>query len=247
LARLIDRDFSLNGDRARECLARLREAFAAEGLYIVRPLPAAELGAASLETGADRSQAGDMILVGDGGPDFFARFQAERTEGESANPLDDFTRARVEQVVGSILGSARISCALFFPFPVAGEPLLPFQRLGRASGLPAPGPLGLQIHPVFGPWWAYRALIATPFAFPVEPPFLSACTTCTRPCVRECAQHGSGSVTTDDADPGYFSGCGDACGARDRCPFGVEYRYPDAQIDFHARAREAMIAAARAG
>jgi len=39
--------------------------------------------------------------------------------------------------------------------------------------------------------------------------------------------------------------CGDACGARLRCPVGVEARYSPEQIAFHARARAAMLARAR--
>ena len=59
----------------------------------------------------------------------------------------------VEEVVGGT------EFEVFHPF--ASERVhLPFQRLGRAAGLPPPGPLGVQVHPRFGPWWAYRALVA---------------------------------------------------------------------------------------
>ena len=74
------------------------------------------------------------------------------------NPLDRFTRAAITAARRAALGHPG-RARLLFPF-TDSVPALPFQRLGRAAGLGAPGPLGLQIHPSYGPWWAYRGLIA---------------------------------------------------------------------------------------
>ena len=83
-----------------------------------------------------------------------------------------------------------VAHAVYFPFDGA-EPLIPFQRLGRAAGLGGPGPLGLQIHPVFGPWWAYRALVVVDRALPPRPPIGDGCAGCDAPCVAACpAQRG---------------------------------------------------------
>ena len=241
MAHLLDVDLTLGEECARARLSDLRSAFAAEGLNIVLPLAAAAFDqACATSARADgqrrNSPAGDLVLVGDGGPTFFARFEAASANGETAHPLDDFTRTCVGRIVTSVLGGSGIPSQLFFPFSTPGEAPLPFQRLGRAAGLPEPGPLGLQVHPVFGPWWAYRALIATPLIFPREPALPASCGPCARPCLAGCAAHASSSSSANG------SGCGDACGARARCPVGVEHRYPDAQLAFHALARERMMA-----
>src|SRR5207244_8905062 len=101
------------------------------------------------------------LLVGSGGRALFARFRAspESADG-AADPLDRYTRRTVVAALAGVLTSeAGAAGRAFFPF-VGSAPVLPFQRLGRAAGLAVPGPLGLQIHPVFGPWWSYRALLA---------------------------------------------------------------------------------------
>ena len=54
-------------------------------------------------------------------------------------------------------------CRLRLASPSTRQP----PRLRHAAdrdggGIAAPGPLGIQIHPDFGPWWAYRALVVVP-------------------------------------------------------------------------------------
>src|SRR4029078_11508823 len=78
--------------------------------------------------------------------------------------------------------------AVYFPFDWA-EPLIPFQRLGRAIGLGGPRPLGLQIHPVLGPWWAYRALVVVDRDLAARPPIGNGCAGCDAPCVAACPPH----------------------------------------------------------
>lgn len=235
-----------------EALAALRGRLAREGLHIVLPLSGVAFdrvlvdGAASphasslteLSAGATAA-----ILVGDGGPEFFARFQRARSRRPAAaaasDPLDDFTRARVAAAVAEVLGAAGTSYHVLYPF--VGEPVaLPFQRLGRAAGLPAPGPLGLQVHPIFGPWWAYRACVLAPLALTVEAPLPDPCAGCPRPCVSACP---GAAVTAGGLDVARClahrridSACHASCAARLRCPVGAVHRYPDDQLAFHMRA-----------
>lgn len=216
----------------------MREALGAEGLRIVLPIGRAELegaGVASLVPFAKGA-----VLVGDGGGEFFARFSAGREEraGEEKDPLDAYTRRCVMRVVGEVLAGGAFE--VFFPF--ATERVhWPFQRLGVAAGLPPPGPLGVQVHPVFGPWWAYRALVVLGVPMEREPRLAESCAGCRGPCVNECAAHGAGRWS-DGVLVGAIV-CGDACGARLRCPVGGGFRYSAEQIAFHARARRAVVAA----
>jgi hypothetical protein len=190
------------------------------------------------------------VLIGDGGGDFFARFRATRAvtaQGKETSlhaetdPLDAFTRTRVLAAVGEILDAEGIGFAVFHPF-VGERVQLPFQRLGHAAGLPAPGPLGIQVHPVFGPWWAYRALVALRVVVEREPDLAAVCPSCARPCVNACALHRVMDQVSEPAsrDRLVSSVCDDGCGARRRCPVGVGYGYSDDQIAFHKSARGAL-------
>jgi hypothetical protein len=219
------------------------------------------------------------VVIGDGGPAFFRGFTGRRADDAHAHPddhdhdhdhrtpggaapaapepvaatgpLDAFTTARVLAIARAALGEAPGRWRVVFPFgPADGEPALPFQHLGMAAGLPAPGPLGLQIHPTYGPWWAYRAALLSrlPFAdatggdgAPADEPLPDACAACTGPCRSACP---AGAVTR----AGFVfepcrarrlaegSPCAHACVARQACPVGVGHAYGAPQIAFHMEA-----------
>jgi hypothetical protein len=124
--------------------------------------------------------------------------------------------------------------------PGDAQPLIPFQRIGRAAGLGGPGPLGLQIHPRFGPWWAYRALIVLDRPLPPAPPPGDGCAGCDAPCVAACP---AGAVGRGGFDVAACHGrrlvaapCRLSCDARIACVRGPEHRYRDVELAFHMRA-----------
>jgi hypothetical protein len=251
-------------------LAELRRRLASAGLNIVLPIGATAFDEACapvtpLRMRDLRATARGALIVGSGGRLFFDRFLVSTGGSDGApHPLDRFTRAEVEAVIADGLGSS-ISCSVFYPFSVPGTlgglpappatdsarakpevrpraatPALPFQRLGRAAGLGDPGPLGIQIHPTYGPWWAYRALIVWDLAVPDEPAVGDGCAGCDAPCVAACPAH---AVARDGfiydlcrarrlADPA----CHLACAARSRCVRGPEQRYSARQLAFHMAA-----------
>lgn len=230
-------------------LQSLRDRLAVEGLHVVLPLSAAAFDEVMVPLGARGAGelvdgAAGAVLIGDGGPAFFGRFRDAAPYASGVDhPLDDFTRACVTAAVTEVLAPRQLDFRVSFPFGGSGAgPLLPFQRLGRAAGLPEPGPLGLQIHPEYGPWWAYRALVVVAASLDVEPPLLPWCPPCDRPCVRGCASH---RLAAGGGPPAGGETCGDDCGARLRCPVGREHAYPPDQIAFHLRAREALLRALR--
>jgi epoxyqueuosine reductase len=120
------------------------------------------------------------------------------------------------------------------------NPVIPFQRLGRAAGLGAPGPLALQIHPQFGPWWAYRALVVLDRRLPPAAPPGDGCAGCPAPCVAACpaaAVARSGfDVRACHAHRLSVVACHESCAARLACIRGPEHRYRDQQLAFHMRA-----------
>jgi epoxyqueuosine reductase QueG len=211
------------------------------------PLPPdafdAACAAASLDVRLERLLPGARaaVVVGSGGPTFFERFARDAPEAHDGapHPLDRFTARIVGEAVGGALAPIGVAHATYFPFAHAA-PLIPFQRLGRAAGLGGPGPLGLQIHPVFGPWWAYRALVVIDRDLPPGPPPGDGCAGCDAPCVAACP---AGAVAvTGFVVPACHArrlsaeACRLSCAARIACVRGPAHRYSDGQLAFHMAA-----------
>ncbi|HEY7375056.1 MAG TPA: ferredoxin [Polyangia bacterium] len=180
-------------------------------------------------------------LVGSGGPAFFDAFAAARAEAADGapHPLDRYTKRIAEAAVAEALGPLGVAHAVYFPFDWA-EPRIPFQRLGRAAGLGGPGPLGLQIHPVYGPWWAYRALVVVDRELPAQPPIGDGCAGCDAPCVGACpaaaVARAGFSVPACHARRLVAEPCRLSCAARIACVRGPAHRYTDGELAFHMAA-----------
>ena len=179
--------------------------------------------------------------MGSGGPAFFDRFAHESPEAHDGapNPLDRFTARVVNATVADALAPLAVTHSTYFPFTTS-EPLIPFQRLGRAAGLGGPGPLGLQIHPVFGPWWAYRALVVVDCELPPAPAPGDSCAGCDAPCVAACPA-GAVAIAGFDVPACHarrllVDACRLSCAARIACVRGPEHRYSDGQLAFHMAA-----------
>jgi hypothetical protein len=183
------------------------------------------------------------VIVGSGGPTFFERFEQSPEAADGwPHPLDRFTGRVVAALAADTLPALGIAHALYYPF--AGQaPLIPFQRLGRAAGLGAPGPLGLQIHPQFGPWWAYRALLVVvthdALALAGDAPG-DGCAGCPAPCVEACpagaVARAGFSVPACHARRLSAEPCRLSCAARIACIRGPAFRYSERQLAFHMRA-----------
>jgi hypothetical protein len=224
----------------------LAGALGAVGLNVLMPLDAAAFDAAcapvapSLRLDALLPGARAALVVGSGGGAFFDAFRrAPMARDGRAHPLDRYTRAVTTAAVPAALAPLGIAHALYFPFTDA-IPALPFQRLGRAAGLGAPGPLGLQIHPVYGPWWAYRALVTVSAPLPRRPPIGDGCAGCEAPCVGACpvgaVQCSGFRIPECHARRRAGGDCRLSCAARIACVRGPEQRYSDAQLAFHMAA-----------
>jgi epoxyqueuosine reductase len=230
-------------------LARLRAELAGEGLHIVHPVdqPALDRRGVSLSLSALLPRAAAGLVIGDGGPTFFARFRALGTD-QGPDPLDRYTTRVLPAALARALEGTGVRFSVHYPFSPA--PLLPVQRLGEAAGLPPAGPLGIQIHPQFGPWWAYRGFAVLSAPLPAAPPPAPPCTGCPAPCIAACrgqaVTHAGLEVSrcTDHrlVDPA----CQLSCAARLACIVGPDQRYPDDQLGFHMSASLVQIRRYRA-
>ena len=236
----------------------MRAAAARNGLNLCAALPLAQYDAAvqpdaraSLIDPAARS----IVVLGNGGGDFWAAFKrhAARNPGwsERENPLDDFTREVVEREVTAPLREAALRYTIVHPFMHGGR-TLNFVELGKAAGIAGPSILGVVVHPIFGPWIAFRAAL-----------LLDVADRSTRRATRSASirvPDASRAVASSACPVGAVSfpagwdvpkclthrvevepDCAGRCHARAGCVLGPEHRYPDDELAYHQmRALRAM-------
>ncbi len=174
-----------------------------------------------------------VILIGNAGPDMFRRFARER----NARSLDQWTRAVVDELAGDFDARA------IYPFDRPFPPILTWARRGGGGHV---SPLGLNIHPAYGLWHAYRAALLFPVAFdlPRNHPGSHPCDACeAKPCLGACPVKAfTGTVYDVPVCASYLSSEDGAacmeggCLARRACPVGQAYAYAPEQARFHMRA-----------
>lgn len=176
-----------------------------------------------------------VVLIGNAGPAMFERFARERDPRQDR--LDDWTRVTVDALART-LGAWAV-----YPF---GEPTYPFLRWAARAGAGRASPLGLNIHPVYGLWHAYRAALLFPRVLDLPTPATAAhpCDACQdKPCLDACpvsafdgARYNVGACVRHLAGAAGAACLSGGCLARRACPVGREYTYTARQSQFHMRA-----------
>ncbi|MCP3686920.1 MAG: 4Fe-4S dicluster domain-containing protein [Gammaproteobacteria bacterium] len=179
-----------------------------------------------------------IALVGNIGSSFWSVFSqtTEFADGKP-DPLDRWS-ARVARRLAPEFDATPV-------FPSQGPPYPPFQQWAKRAENLHQSPLGLMIHPEYGLWHAYRFALVLPEIIQAgQPAEESPCLSCVeKPClntcpvgaystagydVPACAKH---LQTTPQAECFQHG-----CMARFSCPAGLQYRYVDAQSQFHLQA-----------
>jgi hypothetical protein len=180
-----------------------------------------------------------LILVGNVGPELWDRSGAQIAARGDPDPLDRWTRDVIGPIASSVDGLAL--------FPFDGPPYWPFQRWAeRAEGV-RQSPIGIQIHPEFGLWHAYRAAILLRDAVDLpRQERAHPCDTCVeRPCLTHCPVNAFSSAGYDVdrcvahvvAVQNESGSCREVgCLARLSCPVGTAWHYHPEQVRFHMRA-----------
>jgi hypothetical protein len=183
-----------------------------------------------------------VVLVGNIGGSLwpaFARWKTEQGQDLPPEPLDQWSKAVILPVAEAAGATA------FFP---SDPPWQPFQQWAmRAEGLKA-SPLGILIHPHYGLWHGYRGALA----FEHLPEGLEEssaagphpCTTCAdKPCLSTCPASAILPEGFQYTPCRSFLGRPEGivcleggCVARNSCPVGADYRYPEEQVRFHMAA-----------
>jgi methylmalonic aciduria homocystinuria type C protein len=195
---------------------RARDQLLAAGFDLVHPFaPARLVGEPGLE---EIAGAGHPLgwLVGNTRalwPRFVAARTADRELAAAEHPLELYTERTL----------AGIGARVWFGHRRYDGGFLPLQRLAVATGLGALAPIGLVIHPVYGPWFALRAVIVGDGPAVAHLPAASPCQ-CGEACLGALAR--AKAARGPEAWRAWLA-------VRDACPVGREHRYGDDQIDYH--------------
>jgi hypothetical protein len=236
---------------------QIRRAGVAHGLNLVAAIAIARYDTAVKEisrAAAIDPRARSIVVIGNGGGALWAALKAHASRNPGwwnrENPLDDFTREVVERDIAAPLRDSGLRCTTVYPF-MSNGPTLNFIELGKVAGIAGPSILGVTVHPIYGPWIAFRAalLLDEELDSPGDALGFDPCPRCSaRTCIPACP------VGAVNAESGWDIpkclthrvevelDCAPRCHARAGCVIGPEHRYPDDELAYHQmRALRSML------
>jgi methylmalonic aciduria homocystinuria type C protein len=143
---------------------------------------------------------------------FMAAIASDRELAASADPLERYVEAAIAR--------AFPDAPVWFSHRRYDGAFVPFQRLAVATGLGVLAPTQLVIHPLYGPWFALRAIVLVD-GEPPAPPASPAVTCCTGDCGARLE------IAVGSRDWRAW------LAVRDACNVGRAYRYSEQQITYH--------------
>jgi cyanocobalamin reductase (cyanide-eliminating) / alkylcobalamin dealkylase len=157
-------------------------------------------------------------------PCFLGELRGDRSLQRSLDPVQDFVAASMARL------RQRAECRneLRFAHETSPDRLVALQRLAHLAGLAWLAPCNLSIHPVYGPWIALRAVWILDATGPQGPPpaWVPPCAACPTAC--SPAFERARAFSSHD-----LAQWQPWLEVRDACPLGRQYRYSDAQIQYH--------------
>lgn len=196
-----------------------------------------------------------LLLLANVGPQFWRSLQTSQ-HYDDMDPVDTYSLKLTRELHSRFFGDT--DCTPLYPSP-AQQAQIPLMRLGALAGWNVPSPLGLGLHPKYGPWSAYRAAWLTQSSnipeqyecFNIHPESPAAqdigaltqsadlCVGCAAPCAAACPAQAiqlGESINlercTEHRLP-HESACHSYCFARKACPIGSEHQYDDDQLRHH--------------
>lgn len=155
------------------------------------------------------------------------------------HPLDTYSRF----VLRKHLENIKIDNSVRYADDVTVAPFAA-QKLAQWVGYAWQSPASLSIHPVMGPWIAFRAVVSFSIAGPepLQPPAVDPCGACARACLPALdralavAANGGGdgestpALVTQKEIAGHWQ---DWLQVRTSCPIGQAFRFTDEQLRYH--------------
>jgi len=179
----------------------------------------------SIEDAIDRTAGSvhkdsNLLLLLNAGPRFWRSLQVSSIK-DNPDPVDAYSIELAQDFSNTFLPMARSH--QLYPTP-GGQAHIPLMRLGGLAGLNVPSPLGLGLHPEYGPWSAYRvAWLTDSNALPVDACPASAVHVDSSFNTAACYEH---------RQPEH-SACHTHCFSRKACPIGIDHQYDDDQLAHH--------------
>src|SRR5271156_1789951 len=205
----------------------IRRAAEPHGLTLVAATPVARYDAAVKEisrASALDPRARSIVVIGNGGGAFWTALKSHAAR-DLAAPIR----------------AAGARCTTVYPF-MSGGRTLSFIELGKVAGIAGPSILGVTVHPVYGPWIAFRAalLLEEQLDSPGDALGFDPCPRCIpRTCIPACPV-GAVSIESGWDIPKCLThrvevepDCTPRCHARAGCVVGPEHRYPDDELAYH--------------
>jgi hypothetical protein len=162
----------------------------------------------------------------------FMRAYEDASLSAEANPIDRYTSSKLDLAVAEVAGAFGVASALRYTFDAVPRAVA-VQRLTILAGVAEQSPVGLLVHPEFGPWFSLRA--AAVFGLPgpagaVPPATCSRCST--RPCLaaKDRVHTATGGVYTRESFDAYWQLW---LGMRESCPVGAQARFSEQQTRYH--------------
>ena len=192
-----------------------------------------------------RSQVDDLasyrqlILIGHGGKQLWQSMTANNPPAN--DPIDRFTLSVIDQWLEQF--SPSINHHIVYPVDAANNAVVDLMALGELANWHHESPFKVGINTIWGPWFAYRAVVLIDSQFPTTPRLspLSPCDSCShKPCINSCPAKACNEydfelnkcISYRKQDK---SKCADTCLAREACPIQTQHRYPRSQINYHYR------------
>jgi hypothetical protein len=164
-------------------------------------------------------------------PLFLHAYETDGLRAE-AHPLDAYSRQHIGKaaaVVAEDLGTRHAVRYSFDPPPNT----VAISRLASLAGVAEASPVGLCVHPDYGPWFSLRAAVVFDVQGPSVTPSRPTCSACTsRPCLpaRDELLRTCGSSYDRRA---FLENWRTWLAMRDACPVGRSVRYSDQQVRYH--------------
>ena len=243
------------------CPQTLVQSLDQAGLNMLAVMPASVLPETVSQAFSLNPATSSVLLIANQGPSMWQKLNRRAAESgiRTSDPVDDYVLDTVLEHGRAVLPDQHLSVLYPRTRLDSSLPHVPLQKLGTVAGWHHASPMGIGIHPEFGLWFAYRALVCVDMVFTpgvcvsgrwsalresgsqvVDNTSESVCDTCeTRACQSACP---AGAVTfgqlPDMARCSTFrlsenSPCASQCLARNACPVGGQSRYESEQTAHH--------------
>jgi methylmalonic aciduria homocystinuria type C protein len=152
--------------------------------------------------------------------------------GDEAHPLDAYSRRHISAAAAHLASELGVAHETRFSFDPPPNTVA-IQRLAALAGAAELAPIGLCVHPVYGPWFSLRAAVVLALPGPAPSASAPTCTACAgRPCMgprEKVMAMGAAGVSRELLAEHWETWLA----MRDACPIGRDVRYSDAQVRYH--------------